>query len=198
VCRVQCHSHCQSDRDRAGPVELPRDTPSASGSRPTCIADGHLTWGGLPVSGSPWPGSPNRATVRPLLTKGNRGKPGGSASRRSDAAEPQPAPAMTATLWPETVALRAQADSLVRHVGRLLAVRIFAREHRLRSSAVATPRGLAPTRGRGRPLLASRPSRCRLRVTAPTSPGRLPGERGELAVHDPPDSRGAGAYPGVI
>jgi CubicO group peptidase (beta-lactamase class C family) len=116
-----------------------------------------------------------------VLTNGNRGNPGAlCVEALGRMLNHHQAPATTAALWPETVALRAEADSLVRHWDDSLAARIFAEN-------VEFDRPLAQRRAEidqlvaeVGPLLDSRPSTVVSAATAADVTWSIPGERGEL------------------
>ena len=116
-----------------------------------------------------------------VLTNGNRGNPSalcvealGRMLNHNQAA------ATTATLWPETVALRAQADSLVRHWDDALAARIFAENIDFDRPLSQRRAELAQLVAEVGPLLDARPSAVVSAATAADITWSIPGERGEL------------------
>ncbi|HTI21641.1 MAG TPA: serine hydrolase domain-containing protein [Kutzneria sp.] len=115
-----------------------------------------------------------------VLTNGNRGNPATlCVEALSRLLNHNQAPAISTTLWPETVALREQADSLVRHWDDELAARIFAENidfDRPLSQRRAELDQLVAEVG---PLLAG-PSAVVSAATAADVTWSIPGERGEL------------------
>jgi hypothetical protein len=94
-----------------------------------------------------------------VLTNGNRGNPGAlCVEALGRVLNHNQAPTTTATLWPETVALRAQADSLVRHWDDSLAARIFAENIDFDRPLAQRRAELAELVAEVGPLLDSRPS----------------------------------------
>ncbi|MFC0539872.1 serine hydrolase domain-containing protein [Kutzneria chonburiensis] len=115
-----------------------------------------------------------------VLTNGNRGNPATlCVEALGRLLDHNQAPAATAALWPETVALREQADSLVRHWDDELAARIFAEN-------IDFDRPLAQRRAEIDQLVAEvgplldGPSTVVSAATAADITWSIPAERGEL------------------
>ncbi|RDI24431.1 serine hydrolase domain-containing protein [Lentzea flaviverrucosa] len=116
-----------------------------------------------------------------VLTNGNRGNPGGlCVEALGRVLNRNQAHATTATLWPETIALRAQADSLIRHWDDSLAARIFAENIDFDRPLPQRRAELARLVAEVGPLLDSRPSSAVSASTAADITWSIPGERGEL------------------
>jgi CubicO group peptidase (beta-lactamase class C family) len=145
--------------------------------RGTVISHG----GGLPGFWLAMAWHPESGHGAVVLTNGNRGNPGGlCVEALGRLLNHNQAPATTATLWPETVALRAQADSLVRHWDDSLAARIFAENIDFDRPLSQRRAELAQLVAEVGPLLDSRPSAAVSVATAADITWSIPGERGEL------------------
>jgi hypothetical protein len=116
-----------------------------------------------------------------VLTNGNRGNPAGlCVEALGRMLTHHQAPAATAALWPETVALREQADSLVRHWDDALAAEIFAENIEFDRPLAQRRAEVADLVAEVGPLLDSRPSAVVSAATAADVTWSIPGERGEL------------------
>ncbi|MFD9697474.1 serine hydrolase domain-containing protein [Lentzea sp. NPDC059081] len=115
-----------------------------------------------------------------VLTNGNRGNPGGLCTEAlGRVLNHHRAPASTAALWPETVALRDQADALVRDWDDSLAARIFAENVDFDRPLPERRAEIARLVAEIGPLLDVRPSAVSARTAADIT-WSIPGERGEL------------------
>ncbi|MGW4211306.1 serine hydrolase domain-containing protein [Lentzea sp. NPDC004789] len=116
-----------------------------------------------------------------VLTNGNRGNPAAlCVEALGRMLNHDQAPAATATLWPETVALRAQADSLVRNWDDALAARIFAENVDFDRPLPQRRAEVARLVAEVGPLLDARPADHVSAGTAADITWSIPGERGEL------------------
>lgn len=116
-----------------------------------------------------------------VLTNGNRGNPAGlCAEALGRMLNHNQAPAATAALWPETVALQAQADSLIRQWDDALAARIFAENIDFERPLAQRRAELAQLVAEVGPLLDARPSTVVSAATAADITWSIPGEQGEL------------------
>jgi CubicO group peptidase (beta-lactamase class C family) len=116
-----------------------------------------------------------------VLTNGNRGEPFalcsealGRTMRQHNAA------ATTVTLWPETVALRSQADKLIRHWDDALADQIFAENIDFDRPLAQRRDEISQLVAQVGPLLKSGPSSIVATSSSADTTWSVPGERGEL------------------
>jgi hypothetical protein len=116
-----------------------------------------------------------------VLTNGNRGEPFalcsealGRAMRQHNAA------ATTVTLWPETVALRSQADKLIRHWDDALANQIFAENIDFDRPLAQRRDEISQLVAQVGPMLESGPSSIVATSSSADVTWSIPGERGEL------------------
>jgi CubicO group peptidase (beta-lactamase class C family) len=116
-----------------------------------------------------------------VLTNGNRGNPAAlCVEALGRMLNHDQAHAATAALWPETIALRARADALVRNWDDALAAEIFAENVDFDRPLPQRRAELARLVAEIGPLLDFRPSAFVSATTAADITWSVPGERGEL------------------